>query len=174
VIGPDGQTQDVELTPAGPGHYRGSIGATQSGAYVVEVTQAGPPTLSGETGWVAPYPAEFRQVGIDQTFLQQVAAAGGGRVLDDARQATRPPDHPTAARWPAWPLLVILAGLTWPLEIASRRFTPPSPNLILQRAWLRPRPAATQAAAEDSNNATADRLLDRLRSRRRQTPSDSG
>ncbi len=95
VIGPDGQSQDVELTPAGPGHYRGPIATTEPGAYVVEVTQDGSQPLSGEAGWVAPYPAEFRQVGIDQSFLEQVAAAGGGRVLDNARQATRParPSH---------------------------------------------------------------------------------
>jgi uncharacterized membrane protein len=176
VIGPDGQSQDIDLTPAGPGHYRGPIHTGVSGAYVVEVTQDGAQPLTGETGWVAPYPAEFRQVGIDPTFLQQVAAAGGGRVLDDARQAARPAEHPTSARWPAWPVLVILAALTWPLEIASRRFTPPPvgfsirrPRMIVASATSRTTTEPTSLEPEPSN-PTTDRLLERARSRRRQSP----
>ncbi len=167
VIGPDGQSQDLELTPAGPGHYRGPMHAVVPGAYVVEVTQAGATPLSGEAGWVAPYPAEFRQVGTDPTFLQQVAAAGGGRVLDDARQAARAADHPTSARWPAWPLLVIIAALTWPLEIASRRFTPPVVGLSIRR--LR----RTAAATPSETHGATDRLLERARSRRHHSSSGS-
>jgi len=165
VIGPDGQAQDVELAPAGPGQYRGAIRAKEPGAYVVEVTRD---DARAEAGWVAPYPAEFRQVGGDRAFLEQVAAAGGGRVLDEARQAARPADHPTSARWPAWPLLAVLAALTWPLEIASRRFTPPSPSLP-RRTGTTP-PGSPEAAAAP---ATADRLLERARSRRRRV-SGSG
>jgi uncharacterized membrane protein len=164
VIGPDGQSEDVDLTPAGPGHYRGPMHTAAPGAYVVEVTQDGAQPLTGETGWVAPYPAEFRQVGVDPTFLQQVAAAGGGSVLDDARQAARRADHPTSARWPAWPVLVILAALTWPLEIASRRFTPPTLGLPIRRR------RATSDSIPTETNPTTDRLLERARSRRGQIP----
>jgi uncharacterized membrane protein len=163
VIGPDGSAQDVDLTPAGPGRYQASIQAPLSGAYVVEVSQDldDGSHATGEAGWVAPYPAEFRQVGTDRAFLEQVAAAGGGQVLDDARLASRPADHPTEARWPAWPLLVILAGILWPVEIASRRFTPP--------ATLLPRLPSRPDRASQTRSATADRLLAAARSRHQRT-----
>jgi hypothetical protein len=83
-------------------------------------------------------------------------------VLSDARAASRPADHPTSARWPAWPLLVIVAGVLWPLEIASRRFTPPAPRLP---TTLRRRAAAGEAET-DRRSETADRLLEAARSRR--------
>jgi Mg-chelatase subunit ChlD len=162
VIGPDGAAQEVELTPAGPGRYQANFAAPTSGAYLVRVSQelGDGAAVNADSGWVAPYPAEYRQVGTDRAFLEQVAAAGGGQVLGDARQATRPADHPTEARWPAWPLLIVLAGILWPLEIAARRFSPP-PLALPNRPRSRPRPV-------DSRSATADRLLTAARSRRHQ------
>jgi uncharacterized membrane protein len=169
VIGPDGSAQDVTLAPAGPGRYQATIPLEASGAYVTEVTQdlGDGTSLQGEAGWVAPYPSEFRQVGLDRTFLEQLAAAGGGQVLDDPRLASRPAEHPTEARWPAWPLLLILAGALWPLEIASRRFTPPSPFVLGGRS--RPRndsPPPVTGPVDENTSGTTDRLLEAARSRR--------
>jgi hypothetical protein len=163
IIAPDGSAQDVDLGPAGPGRYGAPIRAPQTGAYVVTVSQEveGAASLRGEAGWVAPYPAEFRQTGIDRPFLAQVASAGGGRVLDDAAQAVRPAEHATAARWPAWPALVILAGILWPLEIASRRFTTPAATLTSRLRSVLPTRAQPYAAIEPQT--TADRLLQRKR-----------
>ena len=173
VVGPDGRAQEVELAPAGPGRYRGTIDAALPGAYVAEVTQdidsssASGATLNGEAGWVAPYPAEFRETGVDRLFLQQIAAAGGGRVLDTAADATRPAEHPTAARWPAWPLLVVFAGVLWPLEIASRRFSAPAPLPALVSRVRTFAPARRRADTDEPPPVTtADHLLARKRSRR--------
>jgi Ca-activated chloride channel family protein len=162
VIAPDGSQQDVDLAPAGPGRYRGQITTTQPGAYVVAVAQdvGDDATLRGDTGWVAPYAAEFRQTGTDRVYLAQIAAAGGGRLLDNAAQAVRPADNPTAARWPAWPLLVILAAICWPLEIASRRVSMATPQRRL------PTPSPRRPSEEITEAATTtDRLLERKRSR---------
>jgi Ca-activated chloride channel family protein len=162
IIAPDGSQQDVDLAPAGPGRYRGQMATSQAGAYVVAVSQdlGGEASLRGETGWVAPYAAELRQTGTDRAYLAQVAAAGGGRLLDDPTQAVRPAEHATAARWPAWPLLVILAAMLWPLEIAARRFAAPTPRL---RFPARSRPAAPPVPTQAET--TTDRLLARKRSR---------
>jgi Mg-chelatase subunit ChlD len=161
VIAPDGTAQEVDLSPAGPGRYQASFAAPQSGAYVAQVTHdlGDGATLSAEAGWVAPYAAEFRQVGTDRAFLEQVAAAGGGHVLDAARLASRPAEHPTQARWPAWPFLVVVAGILWPIEIAVRRFSPP-PLALPSRPRSQPR------TTMDPTSATADRLLTAARSRR--------
>ena len=63
--------------------------------------------------------------GADRALLARIAAAGGGRVLDDASQLVAPGQGSAVARWPAGPLLLILAALLWPLEIASRRLVVP-------------------------------------------------
>jgi len=128
LLGPEGQRQDVELTPAGPGRYRARLDAPEPGAYVVQATQAveGGAELRGEAGWVAPYPAEYRETGVDGALLAQVAAAGGGSVLGDATEAVSPLPRAASARWPAWIALLIAAALCWPLETASRRLTVPA------------------------------------------------
>ena len=176
LLGPRGQRQDVELLPAGPGRYRARVGITEPGAYVVQVGQAveGGAELRGEAGWVAPYPAEYRETGIDSALLAQVAAAGGGRVLADASEAVSRLPRPATARWPAALVLLIAAALCWPLEIASHRLTVPAtvwqPLRVRQArpaadgtagpqaSSPRPRPPEAAPAAD-----TTRRLLERKR-----------
>ncbi|HZS01475.1 MAG TPA: hypothetical protein VFE37_22355, partial [Chloroflexota bacterium] len=172
------------LAPAGPGRYRAALDAPPPGAYVVQVAQAlaDGAERRGEVGWVAPYPAEYRQTGVDQALLARVAAAGGGRILQDPLQAVAPAERPAAARWSLVPLLLALAALCWPLEIAARRLALPPLAARLPRARPVPAPAPSQAPAsvatgrapESPQPAPADttrRLLDRkraLRERQRQ------
>ena len=177
VVGPDGKKQELELAPAGPGRYRAHLGNLEPGAYVVQVSQSteGGGEVRGETGWVAPYPAEYREVGVDHALLAQVAAAGGGRVLDDPAQAVRPADHPAIARWPLWQLLLTLAALCWPVEIASRRLLPSGTVARLPLSTLQLRRVGTpvsqrsanarqgEASAPSPAAATAHRLLERKR-----------
>jgi len=135
LLGPNGQRQEVELTPAGPGRYQAALPQPGPGAYVVQATQVrdGGGELRTEAGWVAPYPTEYRETGVDRALLAQVAAAGGGRVLDDPVDAvTPPPARPALAHWPLAPLVLVLAALTWPLEIAARRLPVPA-----RPVWLR-------------------------------------
>ncbi len=128
ILGPDGQSMDLDLSPAGPGRYQGQTAMLPPGAYVVQVRQTleGGGELRGEGGWVAPYPAEYRETGVDRALLARVASAGGGRVLDAADQLPSSAPRTAVAGWPAWPLLLLLAALLWPLEIASRRFLMPA------------------------------------------------
>src|SRR5439155_12479729 len=115
VVGPDGLRRDVELRPAGPGRYRAELATAEAGSYLIQASQVVEGgEVRGEAGWVAPYSAEYRQVGIDAALLAKVAAAGGGRVLTDAAEAMRPPDEAAAARWPAAQLLLVLAAIFWP------------------------------------------------------------
>lgn len=141
VIGPGGQARHLDLQAAGPGQYRAEMAMPEAGAYVIQVVQSLPRPLMGresegttgevraEAGWVAPYPAEYRQVGVNHAFLARVAAAGGGQVLTQAAEAVRPPDESGAARWSAAGLLLVLAAIVWPLEIAARRLSVPQVDL---------------------------------------------
>ncbi len=169
VIGPDGAASDVSLLPAGPGEYQGSFDVAGSGAYVVQVNQQQPDgsTLQAQTGWVAPYPAEYRATGVDLAFLQRMAEAGGGRVLDSAEQAVRPAERPAQARWPLWPLLAVLAALTWPLEIALRRFGAAPPRLAPALTRLSLPSLARQSRPHVAVPTTTGHLLERKRARSR-------
>ena len=57
-------------------------------------------------------------------------------------------------------LLVVLAAVLWPLEIASRRFATPTPRLRLPA-----RPAPESPEEPTQVDTTTDRLLARKRSR---------
>ena len=165
-----GGRREFELAPAGPGRYRASLGAAAPGAYVVQVEQQiDGAVLRGEVGWVAPYPAEYRETGPDAVMLGQIAAAGGGRALSDPAEAVAPPERLAVAGWLASPFLLVLAALLWPLEIASRRLSLPSPALGT-RFRVRPTPPGSERredAEPDPVRApaatTADRLIERKR-----------
>jgi hypothetical protein len=171
VIGPGGQSQTLEMQPAGPGRYRGELNTPEIGGYILQADQALPAgSVHAEAGWVAPYAAEYRQVGVDRATLTRIAAAGGGRVLASADEAMRPPDAPAAVRWPAAGLLLVLAALFWPLEIASRRLAVPegAAAALSNRLRLPQAPFAGRSAAHTNGHvpspsgaATADRLLRR-------------
>ncbi|MBI2939310.1 MAG: hypothetical protein HYY04_02645 [Chloroflexi bacterium] len=181
--GPDGQRQEIVRAPAGPGRDRAHLKLPLLGAYVVQVTQTTDDgaELRGEAGWVAPYPAEYREVGADHFLLAQVATAGGGRVLGDSTEAVALPTRSISARWSASPLLLILAALLWPLEIASRRLALPRAAIALPLRRCRPQPegaagrqpdaAARSTQASPPAVATTQRLLEQQRARReRQGP----
>lgn len=128
LLTPLGERMELELPPAGPGRYQTQMEVPASGAYVIQVSQLldGGGELRGESGWVAPYPAEYREMGVDRALLARIVEAGGGRVLDDPIQAVEPARKAATARWPVSPLLLVLAALFWPLEIASRRLLIPA------------------------------------------------
>lgn len=176
VLGPAGQRQDLELRPAGPGRYQAALPSPEPGAYVVQATQTvdDGTIRRGEAGWVAPYPAEYREVGIDSATLNQVASAGGGIVLQDPAGVIRAVPPAAAARWPLAPLLLILAALLWPFEIAARRLAlPPLPVRLPRwgplglrhpaRSASPPRIAAESPSPAPSATGTAQRLLERKR-----------
>jgi len=180
LLGPGGRRQEMEMMPAGPGRYRAMVEGQEPGAYVVQVSQqAGNLELRGETGWVAPYPAEYRESGVDKVFLARVAAAGRGRVLAEGAQAVEPPARPAVARWPLSPLLLVLAALLWPLEIASRRLVVPAVSTWMpgvraaRRRGERPLPSGEGRGEGPSHPAigeahppaaaTTERLLERKR-----------
>lgn len=179
VAGPEGKVQEVELAPAGPGVYRARLPAPAPGAYLAAVTQGAGNAAErrAEAAWVTPYPAEYRQMGVDQAMLQRLAAAGGGRVLTDPREAMAGPVEPVQARLPLAPVLLIVVALLWPLEIAGRRLSLTAEDRAHARAWLRRLWPGFRPAAANPPAATPglDRLqAARQRVQRRQTLHHQG
>ncbi len=89
VVGPDGQSDDVELRQVGPGRYEGFVESAQAGAYVLNLRYNGPPVDGGDplrgtvqAAITRPFADEFRSLQDNAPLLVQVAEMTGGRVLD--------------------------------------------------------------------------------------------
>jgi hypothetical protein len=98
VATPAGVNEPITLEPTAPGHYEAAIPATETGPYVVAVTAR--ERLSHiEHRVVRPlYWAADREsvaTGVDLPWLSRLAAASGGRVLNEE-------ENPFSAPRPSW------------------------------------------------------------------------
>ena len=125
IVGPDLEPKTVNLVQIAPGVYEAPLGEIDPGAYAVRITQtrrAGTSPLGRTVGLVAPTSAEYRQLGPNEPFLASLRAATGGTV----ETAAGPWVHDLTATdrsTDLWPLLLVLALLLWPLDIALRRMS---------------------------------------------------
>ena len=121
---PAGQTLEVPLERIEKG-FAGEAAATAAGTYAVgvEVRGAGPTSTASALATQS-YAPEYRPGGPDAALLAQLAAVTGGRVdvaadrvFDGAGLKAGKVRHPLAG------LLLLLAALLWPCEIAVRRLS---------------------------------------------------
>lgn len=117
MTGTDGVASH-SLDQVAPGTYEANVPVVAPGAYPAAVRVEG----SGQAGavpagWVVDYPPELAPAGDGSALLAAVAAAGGGKVLEDDQ-----PQFSVARgeRLELWPWLVLLAALLWPLDLARQ------------------------------------------------------
>jgi uncharacterized membrane protein len=138
VTTPDLVSRALGLSQVAPGVYEVPLGEIDPGAYVIRVSQTRPgSTPLGRTlGLVAPTPAEYRVLGTNESFLATLRSATAGRAI------TLPADpwvhdlRTNASSTDLWPVLLILALLLWPLDIALRRVSVGRRELVDARRWL--------------------------------------
>jgi Mg-chelatase subunit ChlD len=123
VIGADLREQEVPLLLQAPGRYSGNFASATPGTYMVTVNeQAGDAVLhTSTTGVSVPYSPEYSLPRNGLDTLHQIAAAGGGEVLESAEDVYR--DN-LPAKWQRRDLslwLLLAAALLWPFDIALRR-----------------------------------------------------
>src|SRR5437660_4341845 len=132
IIAPDLSQGTITLQPTASAHWEGSFAASQVGAYLLQVTWRGPATnaqngsqLTATTGLVVPYSPEFSSGGVDLHFLQLLAHAGGGTLLNPADSASAFTQNllPVSSAIPITFLLLALAALLLPVDIAVRRLS---------------------------------------------------
>jgi hypothetical protein len=123
----------------------------------VTQTRPGSTPLGRTVGLVAPTPAEYRQLGTNEAFLAALRTATGGAEvvaptdpwIHDLRTTSRSTD--------LWPLLLVLALLLWPLDIALRRVSIGRRDFAAAGAWVRALPRRRRATA--ARNAAGEGLL---------------
>jgi hypothetical protein len=139
ITDPDLTSRAIGLAQVAPGVYEAPLGEIDAGAYVVRVSQTRPGTtpLGRTLGLVAPTPAEYRLLGSNEAFLATLRSATGGRAIDLPAQPWTHDLEATDAYADLWPLLLILALLLWPLDIALRRVSIGRREFADGAAWLR-------------------------------------
>ena len=133
IIAPDLSQQTVTLQPSAPERWEGTFPTTQVGAYLLRVTwqaqssanTGSPGQLTTTTGLVVPYSPEFSSSGTDTHFLNQLAHAGDGSVLNpnDTASAFSTNLPPVYASLSIVFWLFAIAALLLPVDIALRRLS---------------------------------------------------
>jgi uncharacterized membrane protein/Mg-chelatase subunit ChlD len=162
VVGPDLEPRDIALSQVAPGVYEQELGEIDPGAYAIRVSQTRPgDTALGRTlGLVAPTAAEYRLLGPNQAFLATLRAATDGRAITSPVEPWTHDLATTASFSQLWPLLLILALLLWPFDVALRRVSIGRRELRDARRWFedvllrrrvaaRPKPVEGMLAARD-------------------------
>lgn len=111
----DGEVARVPLALTAPGRYEATA-SVSSGSYLVEA-RLGQLTLA-TSGFARGATAERERIGADRPALEAIAKAGGG-ALDGAQLTAAEPPPPR--REPVAPLLLAIAAVLLPLELAVRR-----------------------------------------------------
>ncbi|MEB3103518.1 VWA domain-containing protein [Ferviditalea candida] len=113
----------IPLKPVAPGKLQGEFAAGEPGTYMIQVVEKqGERIVANETaGLSISYSPEYglRQNG--ESFLRQLAAAGGGQLISEPSGAF---GGGLPGKWEEQQigdLLLMLAAILWPLDIAARR-----------------------------------------------------
>jgi len=170
AVAPDLAESTVNLAATGSGRFEGDLLTDQVGSYLLHVTQrvSGKPQHANTTGLVVPYSPEYRDLGTDVASLRAIAAAGGGTLLSDPSRAFRVPVPPVVATQPVSEILLALAILLFPIDVAVRRLIFRMEDLPAWRAAVQRAPAAVRrrgTAPATPAQVEAEATLARLRER---------
>lgn len=167
IVSPDLGAVEIPLLTTGPGRFEGNFPAEQVGSYLLRVnaSSAGKVQHAATTGIAVAYSPEYRYLGTDLRFLEQLARAGGGTVLTSPAAAYTVALPKVRVHLPLFFWLLALAVLLLPLDVAARRLIFRAADAELWAALVR-RGAGVPAAAEPTLTRLRDRL-DRVRTARR-------
>jgi uncharacterized membrane protein len=175
AVTPDLADAQLTLASTGPGRFEGDLPADQVGSYLLHVTQSagGVVRHSNTFGVVVPYSPEYRALGTDANSLSAVARAGGGVLLTDPTQVYNLPVPATQAALAIDELLLVIAIVLFPIDVALRRLILRVEDVPAWKAAFQRRPARPIAA-----EATVTRLRERVAGVRteraaRSTPPDA-
>ncbi len=126
VVAPDKQRSVVDLEQVAPGRYRGRFPAPEEGVYLVGMAQRRGERMVGSqlAGLVVPYAQEFRDLGVDEAFLRELAELTGGGALAQPKDAFLKARRRSRLSVELWPWLVGWVAVLLLPEIALRRISP--------------------------------------------------
>jgi Mg-chelatase subunit ChlD len=151
LLAPDGAQTELRLEQSGPGRYESSVPVGSPGAYLLQVVQrppgGGAPLAQLSSGFVGGHSAEYWQLRPNQTLLQAVTRATGGRTLSAPAEAFAHNLQAPGAGRELWQPITALAVLLFLIDVAVRRlrisFRVVERFLLAARARLLPARAGT-------------------------------
>ena len=125
VVKPDLSRGIVSLRQSGPGRYEGEFDAGQMGTYLLRVSEMkdGEVIDSQNTGAVASYSPEYKDLETNYSLLESLAAATDGKLRPEVGDIAI---HGEASVWQLqdlWRLLVLASIPLFFLDVALRRVT---------------------------------------------------
>jgi len=120
---PDFARQQVDLIQTGPGIYEGAFPLDNRGVYMVNLTYVNQDGSQGmlPTGLALGYSREYEYNTTNLPLLEQIAAAGGGAIVDPSDDPFQHTLVATPTVTPVWQYLVVFAACVFPFEIFFRR-----------------------------------------------------
>ena len=136
AIAPDLSNLDLTLSSTGPGRFEGNLPTDQVGSYLLHFTDSvgGVVKHTNTIGLAVPYSPEYRNLGTDNATLSTIARAGGGVLLTDLSSVFKEAVPPVRAAQPIGELLLVLAILLFPIDVALRRLVLSGEDLPAWRA----------------------------------------
>jgi uncharacterized membrane protein len=159
AVTPDLSDSTLTLSSTGPGRFEGDLPTDQVGSYLLHVTDSagGAVKHTNTIGLVVPYSPEYRNLGTDTATLIAIARAGGGVLLTDVSTVFNLAVPPIRAALPIGEILLVLAILLFPIDIALRRLVFRAEDLPVWRTALQRAPSPALPA-----EATVTRLRERV------------
>jgi hypothetical protein len=159
AVTPDLAGASLTLSPTGAGRFEGDLPTDQVGSYLLHVSESAGGVVRHTTtsGLVVPYSPEYRELGTDVATLKAIAQAGGGVLLSNVSQAFRVPVPSVHAARPISEILLVLAILLFPIDVALRRLIFRLEDMPAWRGALQRAPAPAVPA-----EATVTRLRERV------------
>jgi len=142
IVSPNGEAQSVIFTQTAPGRYESEFIPKEQGVYLIHfsgTTDAGGQSASfaETTGWALSYSPEYQRIDSNPDLLLRLSASTNGQIA-----TPRPADvfthnlKATRASQPIAPLLLLIAALLLPIDIAARRLIITSQDLLRLREWF--------------------------------------
>ncbi len=172
LIGPDLVSRTVKLEQTGAGRYEGVAGVSDSGTYLVQIVQrdaAGNPVAQRTSGLAVPYSPEYQRSGSGAWLLTALAEATDGKTLVEPKEAFAPSAIPASQAQPLWPVLLTMAALLFPVDVAVRRLRLSRRDWARFQAWVRARSGQqVQPAGLREPEVLGDLFAARERARKRE------
>ena len=168
IIAPNGEAQSVTFTQTAPGRYESEFTPQEQGIYLFRFsgkTDSGNESASfaETTGWALSYSPEYQRIEPNPDLLLRLSALANGQVASPLPADVFTHDlKATRASQPIAPLLLLIAALLLPIDIASRRLIVTRQDVVRAREWLAEKISSRMATQTPS--APADPRIAALRS----------
>lgn len=162
VDGPAGGRQEVALEQTAPGRYEATVDAASVGSYLVGLNATGAGGLHARqsAGFAVAYPPDYADTRPNPSLLAGLAQQTGGKQLEDpggafARPAVMPRASVDISR-----LLLWIAALLLPLDVAVRRLMIGQEEWLKVSAWLSAAVARVLRRRQAARSQVLRRLLE--------------